>query len=272
MALKDASDDVVHAAAQAIIRLAPEDKLRHLTPLLNHRSERVRRLATRAVASASFSRSMESFDRLNAPTRAMAARALAKIDDTMHDRLAEEVSALDAGRRLKALRIVEYVGAQKDLRKPLMELLADPDRRVRATAIKIVQLSGDVSAMKHLIGALSDPDRRVRANAVEAFEVVGDTRYVQLLMPFLKDPDNRVRANAAKALWNLGRTEVRETLEGMLEDPDENMRLSAVWAIDELGYEGATGVLTDHLHQERSDTVRTRIAEALGRKSKKGDA
>ncbi len=263
--LGDPSDSVKLAAARAITILDAPDKVRLLGPLLQSSSEELRRLAVRELSREGFARYMAAFDRLSPGTRQAAARALAKIDGAMLDRLAEEVSSLDPERRLKALQVVGYVEAEKDLRGLLMDLIADPDHRVRATAVKIVELSGNVEGMRLLIGALGDPDDRVRANAIEAFEEIGDTRFAQLLTPFLGDPDNRVRANAAKALWSLGRREVRETLEAMLADPEEEMRLSAAWAIGETRYEGFTDVLEARLREEPSARVRERITEAIRR-------
>ena len=264
-ALNDPADPVRLAAGRAVAALGTPNKAKLLGPFLHASSEALRRLAVRELARDGFARYMAAFDRLNPRTRQAAARALAKIDGAMLDRLAEEVGSLDPQRRLKALQVVGYVDAEKDLRELLMDLIADPDHRVRATAVRFVGLSGHVEGMKLLIGALSDSDDRVRANAIEAFEAIGDTRFAQLLVPFLSDADNRVRANAVKALWNLGRREVKETLEAMLADPEEEMRLSAAWAIGEIRFEGYARVLEARAAEEPSARVRERIAEALRR-------
>jgi HEAT repeat protein len=151
-----------------------------------------------------------------------------------------------------------------------MDLLNDPDRRVRATAIKIVQLSGSADGMRLLVAALGDPDRRVRANAVEAFEDSGDSQCIPLLRPYLRDPDNRVRANVAKALWNLGSEEGRMALNSMMKHAEENMRLSAVWAIGEVRFAGASDLLLGHVEGELSPAVRAKISEVLARLAQKG--
>jgi len=267
--LEDSSDEVKLAAARTIIGLNPPNKARLLMPLLNSPSEEVRRMATREVASASFEKYLRSFDRLDPETREAAARALAKIDHRIVERLGEELTALDPARRLRALRVIDYVDAETDLRQNLMALLNDPDRRVRATAIKIVQLTESVEGMRLLVAALSDPDRRVRANAIEAFEDGGDARVVPVLLPFLRDDDNRVRANTAKAIWNLGNEAGRTTLQAMLGDPDEMMRLSAVWAIGEVRFPGAVDLLLARVEGEPSATVRAKIGEVLSRVSQK---
>jgi HEAT repeat protein len=249
------------AAAQLVIDLAPPDRVALLTPLLGVADAELRRLAMREVSKVSFGRYLERFDGMDERTREVAAKALAKIDTQMLDRLAEEIGALDPARRLKALQIVDVLGAGKDLRTPLLELLDDPDRRVRATAVRIVELAGSVESVQVLLDALGDPDRRVRANAIEAFEELDDPRYVQMLQPFLRDRDNRVRANAAKALWNLGCTEARDELVAMLDDKDELARVSAAWAIGEIAFPGARELLLAREACDRSGKVRAKIRE-----------
>ena len=251
------------AAAQLVVELAPADRLALLTPLLGQADAELRRLAVREVSKVSFVRYLERFDVMDGPTRETAAKALAKIDGNMLDRLAEEIGALDPARRLKALRIVDVLGAGKELQQPLLELLDDPDRRVRATAIRIVELAGSVEGVQVLLGALSDPDRRVRANAIEAFEELADARFVQMLVPFVRDRDNRVRANAAKALWNLGWPGARDALLGLLSDADELVRLSAVWAIGEIDLPDARAMLLARESVERVGRVRAKIHEVL---------
>jgi HEAT repeat protein len=263
--LSDPAEEVQLAAARAVIAANPPNRTRLLAPLLASESEAVRRLAQREVASASFDRLLRSFGRLDPATREAAARALAKIDARILDRLAEETASLDADRRLAALRLVDTLDAGEALRDTLLGLLSDPDRRVRATAVKVVQLAGSPEGRRLIEACLGDPDRRVRANAVEAFEDAGDPDCVPTLLPLLEDADNRVRANAAKALCRFGRPEGRETLEAMLRDDVEVVRLSAVWALGQAVFPGAGELLTSRAAQEGSEAVRAKIAEALER-------
>jgi HEAT repeat protein len=261
--LQDPSDDVKLAAARAIVALGSPNKTRLLLPFLTSTRPELREISAREVSGASFDRYLRSFDTLDPRTRELAAKALAKIDHRIVERLAEEITSLDADRRLKALRIIDYVEAQGNLRELLLELLRDPDRRIRATVLKIVELTGSLEGMKHLVEALNDPDARVRANAIEAFEDGGDPRTAPLLVPFLTDPDNRARANAAKALHVFGRPEGRQALEAMVEDPNEMMRLSGVWAVGEAGFDGAADLLLARGRREPSATVKSKISDSL---------
>jgi len=270
--LQDPSDDVKAVAARAIVALDSTHKTRLLLPFLNSPHEELRAIASREVSGASFDRYLRSFNTLDPKTRELAAKALAKIDARITERLAEEITSLDADRRLKALRIVGYVEAEGNLRELLIDLLKDPDRRVRATVLRIVQLTGNIEGMKHLVDALNDPDARVRANAIEAFEDGGDPRTAPLLAPFLNDPDNRARANAAKALHLFGRPEGRQTMEAMLGNESEMMRLSAVWAIGEAAFEGAADLLLAQGRKETSVPVKAKISDSLLKLARKEKA
>ena len=261
--LRDGNVVAQRAAAQLVAALAPGQRVALLTPLLGSNDRELRQLAVREVSKISFARYLDRFDTMDEASRAVAAKALAKIDAQMLDRIAEEIGALDPARRLKALRIVDVLDAEKDLRQPLLELLDDPDRRVRATAIRIVEVSGSYEGVKVLLAALSDPDRRVRANAVEAFEELADPRCVQVLVPLLRDRDNRVRANAAKALWHLGWPEARSAMLDMLHHGDELSRLSAVWVIGAVKFPDAKAALEAREAVEPAGRVRAKIREVL---------
>jgi HEAT repeat protein len=262
-AVADADDGVRLAAAQALVDLAHKARTALLTPLLGAACEELRAFAMREIGKVSFARFLRHYDAMDEKSRQVVARALAKIDPSMLDRLGEEIGSSDPDRRLKALRMIEFVEAEAQLHEPLRELLHDPDKRVRATAVRIAELTGSPADAQLLVAALGDPDKRVRANAIEAIEGLEDRRYVALLTPFLRDRDNRVRANAAKALWHLGWSEARDELADMLEDDDEAMRVSAAWAIGQIGFDGARELLERRAAVERSGRVGRKIHDAL---------
>lgn len=260
-ALADQHEPVVKVAVDAIIAMKLPEKVKLLTPLLTSPFESVRHLIARELSRENFERYLRTFDKLDPRTRQLAGRAIAKIDADMAERLADELRSLDPERRLKALQITGAVGKEKELEPILLELLADPSHKVRATAVKTVGLLGSIEAIKVLIKALSDPDRRIRANAIEAFEEIGNPKLGVLLLPFLADADNRIRANAAKALWNLGYTETKEILDEMLADPDELMRLSALWAMGEINYPGIRQILNEVAERDASEAVRKKARD-----------
>jgi len=238
------------------VGLNPPDKAKLLMPLLNSPSEELRRLAMREVASAGVERYLAASERLDARTRETAVRALAKIDSRIVDRLLEDVVSRDPSRRMAVLRAVHLLGEEPAARERLRPLLSDPDKRVRATALRVVK-----GGVEPLLQALGDPDGRVRANAVESLEESGDPRTAEALRPLLADVEPRARANASLALARLGLDEGRRTLEAMAKDPDGRARLSAVWALGRL--EGTEAFLRELGDSESDPVVRGRLAESI---------
>lgn len=261
--LDDTDPAVQLAAAQLLVERKTPGLVSRFVKLVRSPNPELAKLALRVVAEESFQRYMATFNKLDEKTRESAARAISKLDPTILDRLAGEIESLDSERRLKAIKIVEYAGAEEKLRPVLMDLLHDPDVKVRATAIKTIQLSSSIEGMRVLIDALNDKDRRIRSNAIEAFEEIGDQRFVGLLKPFLTDRDNRVRGNAAKAMWRLGQLEGRTTLETMLVDADPLMRMSAAWAMGEIASSSFRPALAERARSETDERVQKRIREAV---------
>ena len=261
--LDDADPEVILAAARILAQRGVAGLAGEMARHVRSPNLELSQLALRMISEESFKRYVSAFDRLDESTRQRDAQAISKIDSGLIDRLRVEIESLDSTRRLKALKIIEYADKETELRPILMDLLYDPDVKVRSTAIKTIQLSGSAEGMRLLIDALNDPDRRVRANAVEAFEDIGDTRFTALLKPFLRDPDNRVRGNAARALFRLNVLEARQTLVEMLGSDDRLMRLSAAWVMHDLGAEEFRRALAEQLQVEKDPQVIQRIREAL---------
>ena len=269
--LRDRDEGVSEAAAFVVQDINPDHMVEIFSPFLSSSHEGLRKIAGDVVGGVSFDRYFASFDSLDRQTQSLAGKAITKIDDGMSHRLRAEIQSLESNRRIKALKIARATEVTEELQPLLNELLGDPDRRVRATVIRMVELSGNLGAMKLVASSLQDPDRRVRANAVEAFEAVGDDRFIQILLPLQEDPDNRVRANTLKALWTLGHSGVESQLEEMLSHSEEMMRLSAVWALGETDISARRSLLEEQLRKEPSERVRKKIEVVLRRILSQGD-
>ncbi len=261
--LRSAPDEVRLAGAELVSELAPAQAGELLTPLLAAEDDTVRARAAREVARVSLAKFLDRFEDMGRTARQTAAKAIRKIDGQVGQRLEAELQKLSGKRLINALQVVDLLGAGGELREPLLDLLDDADVRVRATAVRIVELGGSVAGVDVLSDLLADPDRRVRANTIEAVEQLGDPEWIGKLMPFLRDRDNRVRVNAAKALWNLGWSGAREALVEMLADPSPRLRVSAIWAIEQLAFDGAAGVLRNRVTRERDPAVRARLQAAI---------
>ncbi len=261
----DADASVPAAFLEAVVDLQPPGRSRLLSALVRSPHESVRKGAMQVLSRESLDRYLKNFDRLDEPKRQLAIQAIAKIDPSMVDRLAEDVGSLPPDRKLKVLKILEYLDKAESMKGAILDLMNDPDRKVRATAVRMAGLTGNPEALRALIHALTDSDRRIRANAVEAFEELRDPRLVRVLVPFAHDPDNRVRGNAIKALWQLGQRDVLQPLIEMLNDPEDLMRMSAAWVLGEIDIPDRLELLRGSLRREGNAEVKKRIEESLAR-------
>ena len=82
---------------------------------------------------------------------------------------------------------------------------------------------------------LNDPDERVRANAIEVIDQRHDPQYLPLLSRIARSHHNRERANAIKALHAMRVGTAAPQLIAMLRDPRPEHRISALWALRQVG-------------------------------------
>jgi len=223
----------------------------------------VREEAARFIATRAYKRYLDGFDKMTEEQRRAGGAGLRHVDDTVIEDLQRQISAAEPEVRLRALRLLNLTSNVKRLSDSVLQLMRDPDARVRATVVGMLGDMRSGEAVKAIGKLLDDPDDRVRANAIEAIEALGERSLARALVPFLKDDNNRIRANAAKALFSLGVDEAAEIMRAMLAHENPLMRMSAAWAIRETNPAGGREWLTARLRDEADDAVRQRIETAL---------
>ncbi|MCC6573681.1 MAG: HEAT repeat domain-containing protein [Planctomycetes bacterium] len=228
----------------------------------------LRDAAARFVAARAYRRYVQGFEHMSNDQRRESGAMLHLVDDDVIDDLRKQICAADPDVRLRALRIVDFTHNAARLKETVVELMHDPDARVRATVVGLLSALRSEDAIAAIGGLLADPDTRVRANAVEAVEALGDKELARGLFPFLEDPNNRIRGNAAKALYTLGFHEYAiSVMRAMLEDEAPLMRMSATWAIKTTRPPGGGGWLRARLRVEADEGVRQRLETAVGEMS-----
>ncbi len=233
-----------------------------LAPLVTSDNEKIRQLAGKLVARESFEKYLDAFDRLDDKTREIAGKAALELDERVIDRLTLELKAVDPAKRVKALQIISATGTSTALQNHVLELVKDPDKKVRATIIQLLAAMKHTDAIKALINLLSDNDPRVQANAVEALEALNQPEFMQLLVPFLRSSHNRLRGNACKALWTLGIKDVSSLMFAMLQEKSNLMRMTAAWVIGETRPDGGLEAIQKALLKEKSQDVRNRLLKS----------
>lgn len=113
---------------------------------------------------------------------------------------------------------------------------------------------------------LGDPDSRVRANAVELVERLHLSGIARQLVPMLGDQDNRVRANVLKALWSShDRRLLTSSLQEMIKSPNRWMRISAAFVLQHIECEEQLSLLAQLLADSEPDVQKSARKTLFGK-------
>ena len=145
--------------------------------------------------------------------------------------------------------------------EPLIFMLKDEDRYVRAEAIKALGMIGDPIAIGPLTQNIDPLDSLAMLNAVYAFGRIGEPA-LDVLINGLTSDTASIRAGAAKSLGYIPKPEVINPLIDVLDDPDWQVRLNAVVSLGSVGNEVCVKPLIPLLKDENR-FVRLETAKAL---------
>ncbi len=118
---------------------------------------------------------------------------------------------------------------QAIVRRAGLAALRDPDRGVRATAVKALAARGGDDAVSLLELALRDADLGIRLDAIEALRTIGGDRAARGLTAAVHDRSRRLRLRAVDALGAIGGPTARQLLDYVQAvDRDGTVRTFAV--------------------------------------------
>ena len=129
--------------------------------------------------------------------------------------------------RDRALESMQAFGA--DLVEPTIELLADADQEVRASALVVAMSFEDPRIVPATMGLLKDPDWWIRITAVETLGRLRDQRAVPALIAALADSE--ARWSAVEALGRIGDARAVKPLAQLLADPAPEIRIEVLQAL-----------------------------------------
>ncbi|HXV77074.1 MAG TPA: HEAT repeat domain-containing protein [Candidatus Polarisedimenticolaceae bacterium] len=147
----------------------------------------------------------------------------------------------------------------------IRELLAAPDRDVRATALNALVTLGVDDARELALRHLADEDGFVRATAAKLVGDVGGSEDAAVLVARLtQDSDPVVRLRAAEALTRVGGDEAVDGLGRGLSDPIDDVRLACARGVREMNPGAAIPQLARLLLEDPNYEIRVQAARALG--------
>jgi HEAT repeat protein len=233
--LDDPDEALQRIAAREIVRRRPADASTVLLGLMKTGPASVRRVASRAISAGAFDNFYDRFDKLDAPTRLRAGKAVFKLLPDALLRLSRKLNNGPLDHRLKALQVAQELEVVDLLRETILSLTNAENAKLRSKAVLVAGTLKDGVPEVLLEKALSDPDGRVRANAIEVLETMGRRDFVPLLAQRARSAHNRERANAIKALVSMKVEAASPQLVLMLRDMRPEHRISALWLVKRMG-------------------------------------
>ena len=155
----------------------------------------------------------------------------------------------------------------------LIPFLKDEGSRVRSAAARILAWSGDGSVARPISDLLADGDERVRKVAVDALVIIGEEAVEVLieivefkpLFPFLATDgrEELKKALAAQALGRIGSGEGVEALTLLLEEENPETRREAVVALGIIADGRSVSVLGQLLEKDEIEDIKLASLKAL---------
>ncbi len=159
--------------------------------------------------------------------------------------------------RDRALESMAAFGS--DLLEPTIELLADPDDEVRASALQVATSFEDPRILSATIGLLKDPDWWIRITAAETLGRLKDPQAVPALVEALKDDETRW--SAVEALGRIGDVSAAPALSQLLQDPAPEVRIEVIQALGHFNHPQMINFVQNVAKQDTSRAVRARALE-----------
>ena len=177
-------------------------------------------------------------------------------------------------KRLRARRRAEKAAQQAARQgdtQALIDLLGQPDPKIRASAANACMLLPAGSAPPSLVGSLlragADPDAKVRYHTILALGSLRASEASDLFLRALSDDDRWVRMAAAVAIGWMPDPRAVGVLRQLLSDEEPFVRQFAALALGEIGDETSLPAIQALLRTEQDAEVRKWAQEALDKLS-----
>jgi len=266
--LGNLSSPLVSAAVRALAAQEAREALPDLKRLAEHDIDEIRLFVASALARFGEPEGLRALVRFTAHPekwwRVFAVQALMKVGTP--EAMGHAVRALTDQDR----------GFEHDLDYPLedgqppppsaaiLPFLKDSDPRLRAAALRTLELLRAKDAAPEVVLLLRDPEAGIRESAAGILQTLRPKGVAADLTPLLRDHDPEVRSSAAATL---GALDIRPAIPGivrLLEDPWPDVRRSALYALADFRATEAAEAVTARL-ADRSLEVRHAAMYAAGR-------
>lgn len=167
-------------------------------------------------------------------------------------------------RRFLILKIIMETKTDLEISHLDYILQNEKDVIVKSGLVKVFARCAGENGVATLRLCLFDPDPRVRANTVEVIEEQGIRGCDSEIAKLLNDPENRVKVNTAKYLVKQGHGQAFNTLKTMLGSSEVWLRDSVIFALGEIGDQSSLTLLKAAL-KDPNQGIRLSVLKALAK-------
>lgn len=157
------------------------------------------------------------------------------------------LASLDRPSEVMAVRrlVVEAIAyaSEPDVRPIVYNAYTDPDRTMRASAVRAMGNTGDDYWWPQVQDELDSPEPAMRAQAAYAAGEIEVADALPQLLGLVDDPDEDVRFAAVRALGRIGGTKARQMLLKLTKTDDQALREVARDALSELEFAGVDDLM-----------------------------
>ena len=171
-ALEDTDIGVRSAAVAQLRQRQMPDSLPTLVALLDSSEVEVRDAARSSLAEFNFVRYRAMFELLDEKTLRTTGRLVMKVDESSHERLAEELTSRLSTARRRGIAMVVAMDAVEEMSHLLVTLAEDEDAGVRLDAAAALGEGSGPKVVSALMLATQDPHLSVRDAALASLEQV----------------------------------------------------------------------------------------------------
>lgn len=154
--------------AQAIRQLRSRHipgSLVHLLQAIESPHEIVLRAAQESLTEYNVESYLANFDMMDEEAKRSNARIVRKVDRNLKARLAKELQDNARTRKMRALKVIDYMEVAAELQEQLLELIVDKDQFLRSETVTVLGKCDTIEARELLNQALMDKSQIVREAA-----------------------------------------------------------------------------------------------------------
>ena len=270
--LDDPDNTIQLRALEEIYKIGSKDANDIIKKSYDNPNKNIREKAHTLLKNSNLRLFVDEFHKYEKNERLTVLRVFEKYDPKLEELFNEKISSLNVEVRKNVIDIIKLLVNKVAYKNIVKVALRDPHKMIRATGVSIVAELEDRDLQLEIINLLNDPDTRVRANVIEALGKNPNQKLMSLLLPLLKESSSspRIKSNVIIAINGVDTIKAMIELDNLLMSEDEKIRASGVYALGKIQPLDIDSYL-EKVFRDPSEKVRKNIIKCFYRLGRTSD-